>query len=198
MAAGTRLARLRWRSSGAWLWPVFVATIVFDAIIGSALPPAGDSQTIVSAALVGMALNLVAVLLLSRPVGALLRRRRPDLPSLIARNYAGTAAVVFVSAVLLGVGLAHQSTINADASAIRDAIVRAQAWIGDRAPAEFRRNLAAVSTFAIVPGSVYRTCVRSVDGTRTYCVIVKTKLPFGQSVTFSGYEPNDLFSLGVN
>jgi hypothetical protein len=198
MTAGTRLARLRWRRAGAWLWPTFVATIVLDAIIGTTLPPAGDSQTFFSAALVAMALNLLAVVLLSRPLGALLRRRRPDLPILIARNYAGTAAVVSVSAVLLIVGLAHQSTITADASAMRDAIIRAQAWIGDRAPAEFRRNLGWVSTFAIVPGSVYRTCVRSSDHSKTYCVIVRTKLPFGSSVTFSGYEPNQLFALGVN
>jgi hypothetical protein len=198
MAAGTRLARLRWRRAGAWLWPVFVTTIVLDAIIGSALPPAGESQTLFSAALVGMALNLIAVLLLSRPGGALLRRRRPDIPGIVARNYAGTVAVLAISAILLAVGLSHQSTINADARAMRDAVVRAQAWIGDRAPPEFRRNLGSVSTFAIVPGSVYRTCVRSLDLTRTYCVIVKTQLPFGQGVTFSGYEPNDQFALGVN
>jgi hypothetical protein len=198
MHDGFTLARLRWRRAGAWMWPAFVATIIIDAIIGSALPPAGDSQTIVSAALVGMALNLLVVVLLSRPIGLVIRKRRPDLPSVVARDYAGTAAVMTVSVVLLAVGLSHQSTINADASAMRDAIIRAQAWIGDRAPAEFRRNLADVSTFAIVAGSVYRTCVRSLDGTRTYCVIVKTRLPFGSSVSFSGYEPNELFAQGVN
>ena len=57
---------------------------------------------------------------------------------------------------------------------MQDAIKRAQAYIGDRAPAEFRRNLAYVDTFAIQPGSIYRTCVPSDYRRRTYCVIVKT------------------------
>ena len=81
---------------------------------------------------------------------------------------------------------------------MQDAITRAQAWIGDRAPAEFRRNLEFVSTVAIEPGRVYRTCVPSVDGRRTYCVIVNTNLPFAQSVSFAGYESNAVFAQGTN
>ena len=46
---------------------------------------------------------------------------------------------------------------------MRDATARAQAWIGDRAPAEFRRNVEELDTYAIQPGSVYRTCVPSPD-----------------------------------
>jgi hypothetical protein len=81
--------------------------------------------------------------------------------------------------------------------AMRDAIARAQAWIGDRAPAEFRRNVEFVSTLAIEQGSIYRTCVPSDDRTRTYCVIVKTHLPFARSVSFDGYESNAVFSAGT-
>jgi hypothetical protein len=80
---------------------------------------------------------------------------------------------------------------------MRDATARAQAWIGDRAPATFRRNLERVTTFAIQPGSIYRSCVPSTDGDRTYCVIVKTQLPFARSVSFAGYEPNSLFAAGA-
>ena len=50
----------------------------------------------------------------------------------------------------------------------------------------------------IVPGSIYRTCVPSVGGSRTYCVVVKTALPLAQSVVFAGYEPNSAFSEGTN
>ena len=81
---------------------------------------------------------------------------------------------------------------------MQDAIVRAQAYIGDRAPTEFRRNLQWVSTFTIQPGSIYRACVPSLDGRRTYCVVVDTSLPFERSVRFSGYESNATFSTGVN
>jgi hypothetical protein len=195
---GGWLARMRWRRRGAWLWPAFVAATLVDAIIGHELPPAGESQTVAAAAVAGLVLNLLAVILLSRPLAALVRKARKDLPAVVARNYAGTVAVVAISAALLTAGIAHHPTITAHQSDMRDAITRAQAWIGDHAPAEFRRDLQLVSTFAIVPGSVYRTCVPSPDRQRTYCVIVKTYLPFARSVTFAGYEPNSIFSEGVN
>jgi hypothetical protein len=79
-----------------------------------------------------------------------------------------------------------------------DAIRRAQAYIGARAPAEFRRNLELVDTFVIQQGSIYRTCVPSDDRRRTYCVVVKDKLPFPRSVSFGGYEPNEVMSAGTN
>ncbi len=190
--------RMLWRRRGAWMWPTFVLAVVADAIIGHALPPSGDSETAVAAAIAGLVLNTLGVIVLSFPLAALIRRRRRDLPMVVARDYAGTAIVAAVTVVLLGVGLSHHSTVTRDASAQRDAIVRAQAYIGDRAPDVFRRNLQWVSVYPIEPGSIYRACVPSVDGLRTYCVIVNTRLPLARSVTFSGYEPNSLFSEGVN
>jgi hypothetical protein len=80
---------------------------------------------------------------------------------------------------------------------MQDAIARAEAWIGFRAPDEFRRNLRLADTVAIQAGSIYRTCVPSDDRKRTFCVIVKTQLPFANSVSFAGYEPNSLFAAGT-
>jgi hypothetical protein len=189
--------RLRWRRRGAWLWPVFVLATLADALFGHARPPASDRQSVFSAALVGLILNLLAVLLLSRPVGALMRRGRGDLPWVVARNYAGTTVVLAVSAALLAAGLVHHGTVIANQNALRDATVRAQAWIGDRAPPEFRRHVEEPDTFAIQPGSIYRTCVPGRTFSRTYCVIVKTYLPFARSVRFAGYTPNAVFATGV-
>jgi hypothetical protein len=140
---------------------------------------------------------LFAVLALAVPLGAAIRRARPDMPKVVARDYAGTAAVVMVTVALLAIGLAHRPAVIADHRAMNDAIVRAQAWIGDRAPAEFRRNLTHVDTVAIEPGSIYRTCVPSDRDARTYCVIVKTHLPLARSVSFDGYESNAVFSQGT-
>ncbi len=61
--------------------------------------------------------------------------------------------------------------------AVQDAIARAQAWIGDRAPDEFRRNLQFVSLLAIQAGTIYRACVPNVQNTKSYCVIVNRSLP---------------------
>jgi hypothetical protein len=194
---GAWLSRLRWRRRGAWLWPAFAALIVVDAVIGHLLPPAGEKQSIAAAALAGLVLNLIGVILLSRPLGALLRRRRPDLPAPVARNYGGTIVVAAVTAVLLGAGLAHRSSITSEQQTMRDAIVRAEAWIGDRAPDQFRRNVKLIDTVAIQPGSIYRMCVPGAHARRTYCVIVDTTLPFARSVRFAGYEPNSSLAAGT-
>jgi hypothetical protein len=190
--------RLRWRRRGAWLWPAFVAATLADAALGHAFPPAGDAESPVGAAVIGLVLNVIAVILLSRPLSTVLRRHRRDLPQIVARDYGGTTAVVGVTLVLLAAGLVHHKSVMNHESAQNDAIARAQAYIGDRAPAEFRREVAYVSTFAIQPGRIYRECVPSQTTARTYCVVVDESQPFARSVHFGGYEPNSLFGEGVN
>jgi hypothetical protein len=158
-----------------------------DAVIGHELPPLGDSQRIFAAALLGGIFNLLGVIVLSWPLSLVLRRVRPDLPALVARDYAGTLVVVAITAALLGAGIAHRSTILQRSTNARDAATRAEAWIGARAPAAFRRDAARL----------YRSCVTSADGMRSYCVIVKMWLPAARSVTFAGHEPNAVFATGV-
>ncbi len=119
------------------------------------------------------------------------------MPLLIARNYAGMFVVGLVTVAIALVGLAHHADVMGNQRAMRDAIVRAQAFIGDRAPPTFRRNLEWIDMFAIEPGRIYRACVPSQDGRRTYCVVVDEQLPLASSVRFSGYEPNATFSEGV-
>jgi len=194
---GAWFARVRWRRRGAWLWPTFAALTLADGVIGHQLPPTGDKQTFVAAALLGCAFNLIGVIVLRWPLGSLIRRVRRDLPRDIAKDYAGTAVVIMVSVALLAWGLANRSSVDANQSALRDAVVRAQAWIGDRAPSEFRRDLARIGTLTIEAGRVYRSCVPSVDGRRAFCVIVRPRLPLASSVRFDGYEPNSVFAQGM-
>ncbi len=191
------VARARWRSRGAWLWPTFVGLTIADGIIGHALPPAGETQTLVAALILGCGLNLVTVVVLRAPVGALVRRVRPDLPKLIARDYAGMGMLGVVSAALLAIGLAHNSAVLAHRQALREATARAEAWIGARAPAEFRRDANSISTLTIEPGRTYRSCAVTPDARHSFCVIVKPQLPLVQSVRFDGYEPNWLFAQGM-
>jgi hypothetical protein len=194
---GARWARLRWRLRGAWLWPAFALLMVIDAVVGHELPPQGDSQSWASAWLVAVLAMLIGVVVLSGAVGLVIRRLRTDMPRVVARDYAGTAVIVIVSAALLGAGLAHRPAINADRAALQEAVARAQAWIGDRAPPAFRSEIRDTNTYVIQAGSVYRTCVSDRSHTRTYCVVVHTRMPFAQSVSFSGYEPNSVLSTGT-
>lgn len=177
------------------MWPMFVAVTFADAAIGHALPPAGESQSFVGALLVGCVLNLIAVVLLTRPLSMAIRHYRPDLPTIVARDYAGRAVVLVIAAGIVAAGLAHRTTIEQHQRAMRDATARAEAWIGDRAPAEFRRNIKYVSVYAIEPGHVFRICVPSAR--RNYCVVVKSDLPFQRSVSFAGYESNSVFAQGA-
>jgi hypothetical protein len=193
-----RLVRLRWRRAGAWLWPSFVVFTLADAAIGHALPPAGSTESLAAAALLALVLNLLGVLFLSRPLGWVLRRMRPDLPSVVARDYGGTVVVLALTATLLLVGVLHRPAIEASNRAMQDAIARAQAWIGDRAPDEFRRNLQVVSLITIQAGTIYRACVPNLENTKNYCVIVDRSKPLDQSVRFSGYEPNATLASGTD
>ncbi len=192
------LARMRWRRRGAWLWPTFVVATILDGLILHSLPLTGATQTLVGGIVAGMVFNVLAVLLLSRPIGILVRRVRRDMPVVVARNYAGAFAVLLVSAVMLAIGLAHHSTVVAQQRALDDAVMRAEAFIGDRAPEQFRVNMSHSDTYTIQPGAIYRTCVPNRAGTRTYCVIVRTALPLARSVVPAGYEPNSIFSQGTN
>lgn len=194
---GASLARLRWRLHGAWMWPTFIVLTVIDGVIVHWRPLSGDAESAVSGWLVGLFLSLVGIAVLAPVLGVLLRRIRPDMPKVVARDYAGTTVVLAISALLLGIGLARRSTVTADQRALQDAVARAQAYIGSNAPAQFRQNLQSASTYEIQPDSIYRTCVRNVEGNRTYCVIVKRNLPFARSVVPAGSEPNSVLSQGA-
>jgi hypothetical protein len=192
------IARARWRWRGAWLWPTFVVAALLDGVIATVRPFVGDRQSLAGGVLAGLVLNLLAVLFCSRGFGVLLRRWRGDMPVGVARNYGGTVAIALVSTGLLAAGLARHPGIVQNQRALRDAIVRAVAYIGDHAPQTFRANAQHTDTFTIQAGAMYRTCVPSQDGRHSYCVIVKPGLSLGRSVVFDGYEPNWLFAEGVN
>jgi len=195
---GGWLARARWRWRGALLWPTFAVAVVLDGAIAHERPLVGDSQSFFGGLLLGLIFSLLAVLFCSRPLGGALRRRRRDLPVDVARNYAGTVAVLTVTLAIVVAGLVHHPAIVAQQRTLDDAVARAEAFIGARAPDEFRVNASHTDAYAIQPGSIYRVCVPDRAGTRTYCVVVKEGLPLSQSVIPDGYEPNSVFAQGTN
>jgi hypothetical protein len=190
-------SRLRWRLRGAWLAPLLVLLTVADMLIVHALPLAGDRADLFGALLLAGFLELLALVLLA-PLGAVaLRRVRPDLPTVVARDRAGALLVVGVTCALLAFGLLHHGTVMRNRHALAEALTRGEAWIGTHAPAEFRRHAAAADAVAIVEGSVYRTCVPSgIRVDRAWCVVVRTNVPFPHGVRFAGGEPNAVFQAG--
>src|SRR5215211_7112849 len=81
-------ARMRWRMRGAWLWPAFFGLTAVDGILIVLLPPYdGAPQQLLGGVLLAGFANLLAIAVAAPLAGRLLRRRRPDLPRMIANDY---------------------------------------------------------------------------------------------------------------
>jgi len=169
-----RLRRLRWRLRGAWLWPTFAAATLLDTVLLRVLPVAGDGPTgWVPAFLLAGCVNVVAIAALGGIGGWLLRRRRPDLPKVVADDRAGTALVLLVSAAFLGLGLAHRPALQDVEDDIAAQAAAAHTWFQTQAPAEYRRRIGAADTLRVAP-ELWRTCVPGTDGDRWLCVFFDT------------------------
>ena len=163
--------RLRWRLRGAWQWPAFVVLTVVDGVLLAVLPFTGDGSTFVAGVLIAGFMNLFAVAALAPLAGRALRRRRPDLPRLIARDYAGTAALIAVTALLFAGGLAHRPTVQGARDDERAAVSGVHDYVLSQAPA-YRDGLAAIDARLLEP-DLYRACVPGRDG-RWLCLFVST------------------------
>jgi hypothetical protein len=165
--------RARWRLRGAWQWPAFVVLTLADGAMLAFLPFYGDGAGgfVPGVLLAGFA-NLLAVAVAAPLLGRRLRRRRPDLPVVVASDYAGTALLVLISAGLLAGGLAHRP---AAADAERDrraALASLHDYVLARAP-EQRSRLAAADAIRLEP-ELYRACVPDADPARALCLFVST------------------------
>ena len=168
------LRRLRWRLRGAWLWPTFAAVTLADAFLLHFLPLAGDDGTgWVPAFLLAGCLNVVAVAGLGGVGGWLLRRRRPDLPKVVADNYVGTGLVLAVAGAFLVVGLLHRPQVLDERDDFAAQALAARDYVEAQAPAEYRRHVDAATTLRI-DAELYRTCVPGSDPNRWFCLYVDT------------------------
>lgn len=167
-------SRLRWRWRGALQWPVFLGLTIADALLLGVLPIAGDGGTdLVPALLLAFFFNLVALAVAAPLVSMRLRRRRRDLPKVVADDYAGAAMLGLVTVGLLVGGVLHRPQMK---DAEHDLVVQqvaARRFIAARAPREFRP--AAESSDTIKLGDDYfRTCVPGPNPKRWFCVFVDT------------------------
>ena len=79
------------------MWPAFAGLTVFDALVLVARPVTGERTELVGGLLLAAFLNLIVAAVLAPLAGALLRRRRPDLPAVVAGDYAGTTLMIAVA-----------------------------------------------------------------------------------------------------
>jgi hypothetical protein len=167
-------SRVRWRFRGALLWPAFWLLTVFDALLLGQLPIAGDGGTaFVPAFLLAGFFNLVAVAVVAPLAGLALRRRRRDLPRVVAFDHAGTLLLLCVTGGLLAGGLIHRDAVREnehDLLVQRSAAVR---FMRTAAPPEYRRSLPATTTIKM-EDELFRTCTPGDDPDRWFCVYVAT------------------------
>jgi hypothetical protein len=166
--------RLRWRLRGAWQWPAFALLTVVDTVVLLELPYYGSGpETPLAAFLLAGFANLVAVAAVAPLAARLVRRRRPDLPRLIATDYAGTVAMIVITLALVGGGLAHRPAVAAEHEDANAAVLAAHDYVLGRHPG-YAERLGGLDVMR-VEEDLYRTCVPSGDPRRWLCVFVSTE-----------------------
>jgi uncharacterized protein (DUF697 family) len=169
------LSRLRWRMRGAWQWPTFVALTLVDAVLLHELPIAGGGPDWFPALLLAMFFDLLAVAVAGPLIGLLVRRRRRDLPGVVATDYGGTIALVLTAAILVALGIVHRPALQAsrDAFSAQSAAVRQWVATAPGVEPEFRRNIDRADSVQWQE-DYYRTCIPADDGEHALCLFVDT------------------------
>ena len=164
-------SRLRWRLKGALLWPLFFVLTVVDALLLMLLPIAGtDGPPLIGALLLALLFNLVAVAVFGR-FGAwwLRRRRRPDLPKVVAEDRAGSVMLGVVTVVLVVVGIVHAPARDRAQHAFDVQREAVRAYVLAHAPA-YRPYLGQMDTQQHTD-VFFRTCV---PGEPPLCLLIDT------------------------
>ena len=167
------LRRLRWRLRGAQLWPAFALVTLLEMPLLHWLPLTGERTGWLAGLLLAGSLNIIAVALAGGLGGVLLRRRRPDLPKIVADNYAGTVAIAAVALVFTGFGIAHRPAIADEHAAERRAQAALASWLDAHGDA-FTRAHAGEATTVHVDSDLYRTCLPDPDPRRWTCLVIET------------------------
>lgn len=152
------MGRLRWRLAGALQWPLFALLTVVDAVLLRVLPIAGTGTPLVQGLLLAMFFNLVAVAGLGRLLTWSLRRRRPDVPQVIAEDRAGVALLCTVTIALLAGGIAHSPGAGDAERAVRAQQEAVEAYVLAHGEPVHRAQLGAMDTEQHAD-DFFRTCV---------------------------------------
>jgi hypothetical protein len=167
-------SRLGWRLRGATLWPAFAAFVIGDAVLMHYRPISGDrGPDWFPAVLLSGFFNLAVVAVAAPLAGRLLRRRRRDLPQLIAGDRAGTVLLGVLAAVLVAIGIANHGTAGAQRAAIAAGMARVREFVRHNAPAQYRRRIGEATILGFGE-NLYRTCVPGDDPRRWLCLFVFT------------------------
>jgi hypothetical protein len=168
-----RWSRWRWRMRGAWQWPAFAAFVIVDGVLFDRLPASGNGGDLAGGLLLSGFLNLLVVALLAPAAGRLLRLRRPDLPRVVANDYAGTILIVGAACAVAGLGVAHRPSVLAHARAFQTQSDAVRAYVLVHGDAVQRHDLNRADSLRL-DDNYFRTCVPGRDPARALCLFVDT------------------------
>jgi hypothetical protein len=158
---------------GAWLWPAFFALTVLDGVLIARLPPySGAPPNAWGATLLAGFANLALIAVAAPLAGRLVRRRRPDLPKIIASDYAGAVLLAAFAAALVVAGIAHRPAVAAEEDDRAAMFSAVHGYVVSQA-SEWEPGLDRVDARQLAP-DVYRACVPGNDPERALCLIVDT------------------------
>ena len=166
--------RLRWRMRGAWQWPAFGLFTLLDAVLLTQLPFYGDDGpgALFGGILVAGFANLLVVAVVGPLIGLRVRRRRPDLPKLIAADYASTAVLALICLAFAVAGLVHRPAVAAERADVAAVAATTHDYVVGEAP-DYRGGLASIDAMR-VEEDLYRSCVPGPDPQRWLCLFVTT------------------------
>ena len=190
MVESVRWRRLRWQLRGAWQWPAFIVLTFVDAVLVARLPFQGEGADLIGALLVAGFFNLLCVALLAPAFGMLLRRRRRDLPFMIARDYAGTTLLVLVFLGILVGGLIHRQAVVAERADRRAVFGAVHDYVVQSAPA-FVAGLGSLDNLKL-ESDRYRACVPGPEQ-RPLCLFVNTDQSPAGVTRDPSREPNSFW-----
>lgn len=166
--------RLRWRLKGASQWPAFVLFTTVDGLLLNELPISGDGPggLIPGVLLAGFG-NLFLIAVVAPLLGRLIRRRQPDLPKLIATDFAGTALVAVAALGVLAGGLIHRPAVQEERADQAAQFAAVRAYVNNQA----RRHVEYLESADTIRLSedLFRTCVPGPDARRPLCLFVNTE-----------------------
>ena len=175
------------------MWPAFALLTVVDGILIHERPLAGDATGLLPALILAAVFNLIAVAVLGRMGGWLLRRRRRDLPAVVAHDYAGTACLFAVTGAVALAGTLHDPAVDERRADFTSQAAAARRWFLTQAPPAYRRDLRHADSLRL-GADLYRTCAPGPDPRRALCLFVSTDQHPPGIRTDPNREPNESFA----
>lgn len=184
---------MRWRLRGAWLWPSFVVATLLEMVLLHVQPVQGESTGWIAGLLVAGCLNLIAVVLVGGVGGRALRRRRPEMPRVVADNYAGTIALALAGAAFVVAGVLHRPAVADRRAAFAEQSQAVREWVAINGDAYARAHVGLADSLP-VDEELFRTCVPGRDPKRQLCLVVDTSKSPPRVKRDSSREPNAIFN----